>query len=93
MGVLSRGSPNVYPDRVILAEILWASNCSRLGSSPRRKPSHAVKSRDCRECALALQRRPGLMRSENTRLVIISSCANYLDFAPRSQTPSSPNKT
>ena len=68
MGVLSRGSPNVYPDRVILVEILWASNSSRFGSSPRRNPSHAAKSRHCRECASHLQRRPGLRRPEETAL-------------------------
>ena len=48
-------------------------------------PSHRVKSVDCRGSALALQRRPGLMRSENTRLVIMANWANDLDFALRSQ--------
>lgn len=48
-------------------------------------PSHRVKSMDCRESALALQRRPGLMRSENTHLLIMANWANDLDFALRSQ--------
>jgi hypothetical protein len=58
-------------------------------SSDRRHSTvafRAVKSMDCRESALALQRPPGLMRSENTHLLLMANWANDLDFALRSQT-------
>ena len=61
------------------------------GSSPRHNPSHAVKSRACRECASSLQRRPGLMRPQGNSSAVRRVITDNLDFAPRSHHRSKPS--
>lgn len=78
-----------YP--AVAAIILLPSNSPRFGGSPKTRPPRAVKLITYRACSLARQRRPGSMEAENTYLLIMATCPNDHDFAPRSQNFSPPN--